>query len=110
MMRQTQYNLGDVVLCDLCNQDYTHDQGSFGGFVFSGKAVCPSCADRFEARVKQHNEDRYIECRAEAGETFADFIRRYRGGPATMTITSFDTADEMIDYMDKEAKKDANGK
>lgn len=107
-MRTTRYDLGDVVICDLCNRDYSHDQGSTGGFVFASKAVCPDCAPDFEAEIKRRNEDKYIQARAEIGEPFSDLIRRWRNGPATMTITSFDGTEEFLDHLYGEKPNDVD--
>jgi hydrogenase maturation factor HypF (carbamoyltransferase family) len=68
---------GDTVLCDLCNEDYTHSEEK-GGFLFSGKAVCPKCAPRFILWIKLYNEEKYIRAEAQEGETFRDFVYRIR--------------------------------
>lgn len=68
---------GDTVLCDLCNKDYTLDK-TVGGFLFSGKAVCPDCAPEFMKSVKLYNEERFIVSEARPNETFRDFVYRIR--------------------------------
>ena len=68
---------GDVVLCDLCNEDYTNSDEK-GGFLFSGKAVCPKCAPKFMKSVKLYNEERFIVSEARSNETFRDFVYRIR--------------------------------
>ena len=68
---------GDVVLCDLCNKDYTN-LDELGGFVFNGNAVCPDCSAEFLEEIKKYGEEIYINSYAKVGETFKDFILRYR--------------------------------
>jgi len=67
----------EIVLCDLCNKDYTHSEDK-GGFLFSGKAVCPECANDFLIDVKKYNEQRYIKAVANVDESFRDFVYRIR--------------------------------
>jgi hypothetical protein len=84
-MRQV-IELGDVVLCDLCNRDYTYDDKSTGGFQFVSRAVCPRCEPSFRKQVEQHNEVRYITNWARPDETFRDFVYRLRGGESAQII------------------------
>lgn len=78
----------DIVVCDLCNTDYT-DSALKGGFLFGSKGVCPVCAPRFEGEVHACGEGRYIRGRAEPGETFKAFVLRIRAGNNTVSVTSF---------------------
>jgi hypothetical protein len=80
-------NMGDIVLCDLCNEDYTSSDEE-GGFVFGSKGVCPTCAPRMMSNIEKYKETQYIKARPNTGESFADFIRRFRGGNATIEIYS----------------------
>lgn len=82
-------DLGDLVTCDLCDLDWTTSSET-GGAVFQSKAICPRCAPRFLRRVAFAGEERYIRARCPPGQSFADFVRAYRGdnnsicvGPAT---------------------------
>jgi hypothetical protein len=68
---------GDTVLCDLCNEDYTNSDEK-GGFLFSGKAVCPKCAPDFLKSVKRYGEERFIRAQAGPDESFRDFVYRIR--------------------------------
>jgi len=70
---------GNTVLCDLCNEDYTNSDEP-GGFLFSGKAVCPVCADKFLTTIKFYNEEHFIRAYAKENETFRDFVYRIRKG------------------------------
>jgi hydrogenase maturation factor HypF (carbamoyltransferase family) len=68
----------DTVMCDFCDEDYTNDNKTTGGFLFSGKAVCPKCAPRMMQSIKKYNEERFIKAIANEGETFKDFVYRMR--------------------------------
>jgi len=70
--------IGNIVVCDFCNDDYT-DSDKSGGFVFSSYGTCPKCAERMEAEISKCGESRYIVARCKEGQSFADFIREYRG-------------------------------
>jgi hypothetical protein len=84
----TEYDIGDTVVCDLCNEDFTSSTET-GGFLFSSKGVCPHCAPKFEESARKYREEKYIRNRARKGETFKDFILRIRGGNNTVRITSY---------------------
>ena len=64
---------GNVVLCDLCNEDYT-SRDDVGGFVFQSKAVCPECAPKMLEDIKEYGEEHFIRGRCD-GRSFADWIR-----------------------------------
>lgn len=90
--------MGGVVICDLCNGDFTLSEEK-GGFIFGSKGVCPRCAPRFEKDVKKYNEEEYITARANDGESFRDFIKRYRGDDAAVVIRTFKTAEDFFEAM-----------
>lgn len=69
--------LGDLVVCDVCNEDFT-ESDERGGFVFGSYAYCPKCAKRSLTSIYENDESRYINAWAEPGESFADFVRRFR--------------------------------
>lgn len=70
---------GNIVLCDLCNKDYTNSDEK-GGILFSGKAVCPDCVPEFMKNIKKYKEEKYIRATAKEGESFRDFVYRIRKG------------------------------
>jgi hypothetical protein len=88
--------LGNVVICDLCNTDYTTSPIT-GGFIFGSSGVCPACAPEFRKSVEEHHEEDYIIAECPPHQSFADFIRTYRGPGAVATITAFDTLEELLD-------------
>lgn len=79
--------IGDIVVCDHCNEDYTESEES-GGFIFGSYATCPKCADRFMATIKECGEQQYIVATCAAGQSFADFVREYRGDNNYIQVTS----------------------
>lgn len=87
-MNEKIIDVGDTVLCDMCNGDYT-DSDAEGGFMLMSNGVCPECADRVENSCRQYGEEKYITERARPGETFKAFILRMRGGNNTVRIMSF---------------------
>lgn len=82
-------DIGDSVVCDICNEDYTGSDEP-GGFLFSLNGVCPKCAPRFEKSAREFNEEGFITARALPGESFWHFILRMRGGDNTVTITTLE--------------------
>jgi len=71
---------GNVVLCDFCNKDYTEDNVSVGGILFSGHAVCPDCLPEFLKGIKKYKEEKFVQATAKENETFRDFVYRIRKG------------------------------
>ena len=62
------------VNCDLCNEDFTTSNKP-GGYLFSGKAVGPCCADKFEESAKKYDELQYIIARCPDDMSFGDWVR-----------------------------------
>ena len=85
---ETVIPIGDNVVCDFCNADYTTSEES-GGFVFSGNGVCPKCAPKSMLNIKKYNEEKYIDALCPEDMSFGDFIRKYRGPNACIRITGF---------------------
>ena len=77
----TKIPLGDSVLCDFCNKDWTGNLAT-GGFVVHGYATCPDCAEGTYKNLEKFDELAYIETTCEPGETFAQMVLRYRGPDA----------------------------
>lgn len=61
-------DVGDDVICDFCNDDYT-ESDEVGGVLVGSYAICPKCA----GRLKEEPDDK-----AKIGETFCEFVRRIR--------------------------------
>ena len=81
--------LGDTVLCDMCNKDYT-DSDEKGGIQFQSKAVCPTCTPQIEESAQKYYETEFIKNRCPKGKSFAQWVREdlRNGEPGTITITS----------------------
>jgi len=75
-------DIGDMVLCDICNDDYTNSD-VHGGILVGSYAVCPSCAPDFQ----DSDDEPRIHC--PAGMRFRDWVLRLRDGRNTIEITSW---------------------
>jgi hypothetical protein len=62
-------DIGDTVVCDYCNEDYTESEET-GGIIIDGYGVCPKCE-----KPSMLVDAEYV-CRS--GETFKHFILRTR--------------------------------
>lgn len=80
-------DIGNTVLCDLCNEDFTNSNKS-GGFIYMTKGICPNCAGDFLKAVKKCKEEMYISQYCPKDTSFADFIRNYRGDNNFIEIIS----------------------
>jgi hypothetical protein len=76
-VKRIQIDPGDTVLCDFCNADWT-DRPESGGFVFSGSAVCPTCAPVQLKKIKGYGEEDAIQGYCPSGMSFADWVRSMR--------------------------------
>lgn len=66
-------DMGDRVICDHCNEEYTNSDLS-GGFLFDGKGICPKCAPDYLKSVESFNELEHIRAYCPSGLSFAQFI------------------------------------
>ncbi len=84
------FDLGDSVVCDLCNADFTKSDRT-GGFQFESKAICPDCAPSMMKTIVEYGEQEYIRATCGADQSFADFVRDdlREGKPGVVTITSW---------------------
>lgn len=100
MSKTIEFDIGNTVVCDLCDKDYTNSD-AVGGFVFESKGVCPECAPNFMQTIAKYGED-YIRARANPQETYRDFILRVRNGNNKVRISGSDA--EVEDMADEFAK------
>jgi hypothetical protein len=63
------------VLCDDCGGDFTF-RDDVGGILFVSRALCPSCAVRWEAGAEKDGELEFIRARCPEGKSFADWVRQ----------------------------------
>ena len=68
-MYQWSIDIGDTVVCDFCNEDYTESREA-GGLIVEGYAICPKCE-----RLDMLKDADYVSRPAEA---FKDFVIRTR--------------------------------
>jgi hypothetical protein len=78
--------LGDTVLCDDCDGDYTASNLT-GGILFQSKALGPCCAPKWEVQARKYGEERFIRGRCPEDVSFADWVRGLRGPDAAIVIT-----------------------
>jgi hypothetical protein len=84
--------LGDTVICDLCNADWTNRQES-GGLLAGTYACCPDCAAKVEADVAADPEmEGEVRGRCPKEQSFADWVRFQRKGPGYIVVESFESA------------------
>jgi len=84
-------DIGNIVVCDICNEDYTNSLDS-GGFIFTSSAYCPKCAKAGLLTIQSYGEERYIKAMCKEGQSFADFVREYRGGNNIIHIRNWKQA------------------
>lgn len=77
--------IGRLVICDLCNGDYT-DRPDSGGFIVQSSAHCPACASGSLAVLRRFHETHFIRARCPDGQSFADFVREYRNASGSTYI------------------------
>jgi hypothetical protein len=81
----TSVDIGEIVVCDFCNEDYT-DSSAVGGMLFGSYATCPKCAVRMMPQIERDNETGHIRKVCPDGQTFKAFVLELRGGNNTITI------------------------
>src|SRR5262245_40831095 len=73
----TKIPVGELVACDICDQEWT-DRPESGGFLLGSYAYCPECAIERLQHIEGHGEKHLVRAYCGAGESFADFVRRMR--------------------------------
>ena len=87
-------DIGNTVLCDMCNKDWTNSKIS-GGFLFGSNAVCPDCSDRIRASALHYNELSYIKAECPKDMSFKDWVVSLRCGDNTIKTYTFDNIDDL---------------
>lgn len=76
----TQIDIGRLVACDQCGDDYTDSQVT-GGFILNSRASCPRCGERIMRSIPTgrllHLMQHGLHC--PTSMSFADFVRMIRG-------------------------------
>lgn len=84
-------DLGNIVVCDICNDDYTLSK-ECGGCCVGSYALCPKCT-----KSCRHPEE--ITARCPDGMEFREWVLSLRNGDNRMRIVSADSPDELREYM-----------
>lgn len=79
--------IGNHVVCDVCNDDYI-DSNESGGFLFGSHAYCPKCAAKNIEAIRTYGEEGYIEEWCPPDMSFRDWVLQLRGGDNTIKIIS----------------------
>jgi len=79
--------LGDVVVCDLCNKDYTQSDEE-GGCQFGSNAVCPDCMPKILESAKKYGELDHVKHYCPKGMPFRKFVTEIlrNGEPGYISI------------------------
>lgn len=80
-----QIDIGNTVVCDCCSKDFT-DSDECGGFIMTGRGVCPDCEPRMRMGLKKYNEEDHIISECPPGMSHREFILRARGGNNKITL------------------------
>lgn len=91
-------DMGDTVLCDLCNEDWTTRTES-GGILVGSHAWCPTCEPAALRNMQEHNEMHLLKGKCPEGVSFADWVRQLRGGDNKIKYFSMDSPSELLDVM-----------
>ncbi len=75
-MENITIDIGDTVLCDYCDKDYTNSNET-GGILIGSYATCPSCVPRMMTKLIEYNEMHYIKAECPKNMPFADWVRNY---------------------------------
>lgn len=78
--------VGDMVVCDSCDKDYTHSPAT-GGMIFDSKAICPACEPKWRKSAEKFEELDHIRAVAAEGQRFQDFVVAYRGPNVFIRVT-----------------------
>ena len=81
----TPVDIGDNVVCDSCNADFTN-RNDEGGLLFESKGICPACTPEWEKSALHYGEEHLIRARAKPGQSFKDFILELRAGNNSVVI------------------------
>lgn len=80
-------DIGERVVCDCCNADYSNRSES-GGILFGSHAICPACTPSLLKDIEAYGEQDGIKARCPEGMSFRDWVLQLRGGDNTIKIIS----------------------
>lgn len=84
-------DIGRIVVCDVCNEDFT-DRPDSGGMLCASYAYCPACTSRHEPKIHADGEAHLIRARCPRGTSFADFVRALRGNNNVVAVRPLQSA------------------
>ena len=96
MKKQLIDDLGDRVICDYCNKEWT-DSDKSGGFIFGGHAICPDCAPASMERIKRYGEQWNIKATCPKDMSFKDFVVNYRGENNKVILITLEEGESLSD-------------
>ena len=79
-------DIGDTVVCDFCNADYT-DSDEWGGVLIGSYAVCPACAPAAMHKAEKYGEP--VDAVCPPDKSFKEWVLELRGGDNTIRISSW---------------------
>lgn len=79
-------DIGDTVVCDSCNDDYTHSTES-GGVLVGSYAYCPTCAPKTLADLKKYDEEHLLLATCPPEMSFHDWVMQIRNDDNRIIIS-----------------------
>lgn len=98
-MKILEMDIGNRVVCDLCNTDFS-SRDDTGGLLLQSKAVCPLCSVEVKKSCLKYGEMEFIKAYCPKEMSFRDWILSYRSDNIIRRI-EFDSHEEMMDYLEK---------
>lgn len=98
-------DIGNSVMCDSCNEDYSNSTES-GGFLFGSYAYCPKCAtpERLK-KIDEYGELSYIKGYCPPEMSYKDWVLSLRGGDNEVKIYTGEDFDNLLDAKKEGRKK-----
>jgi hypothetical protein len=100
----TRIELGDMVVCDLCNTDFSNSDKQ-GGFLIPGWGICPDCAARFREELKRNGEEHLIQAECPSGMSHKDWILSIRGDNTAILIGPYEQNQDIPPKSDENTLK-----
>ena len=92
--------IGNTVICDLCNKDYSESL-DVGGFLFGSNAYCPVCAEENLPIIKKYKEENFIKAFCPKNQSFRDFVLDLRNGRNTIEIKRYNDVEELFNKISR---------
>jgi len=102
MIEKIVSDIGDTVICDWCDIEYTNSDAK-GGILFGEKSICPKCMPKALENIKKFKEEEFIKAVCPDDMTFKDFVMTIRGGDNTIKIITLDKGENISDIFKKQS-------